>query len=138
MATTVPGDRGKRCLPTRGRRIADDELIVGNSGQRTQLTTCSLEGAGLLPGEYLRRDPAAGLDSSFGSGIADRADNVDQRPEVIFSGFVSRSSTRPGGDHHALALVWQLLPEASVTNGMNGWRSRMERSIVCASVCATA
>ena len=89
----MSGDRGERTLPTLRCPIADDELIVGNSGQCTQLTTCSLEGTGLRPGEYFRRDPTAGLDAGFGSGITDGADYVDQRSEVIFGKLVSASTS---------------------------------------------
>ena len=65
----------------------------------------------MRPGEDLRRDPASGLDARFGAGVANGAHGLDQGAEVGLGGLVPRSGFGPGGDHHALADVRQLLPE---------------------------
>ena len=47
----------------------------------------------------------------FGAGVANGAHGLDQGAEVRLGSLVPGSGFGPGGDHHALPEVWQLLPQ---------------------------
>ena len=87
----VAGDGGERALSFQplGRPVANDELVVGDAGQRPQLAPRGLECRRVRPGEDLGRDPAAGLDARLGAGVANGAHGLDQGAEVGLGGLVS-------------------------------------------------